>query len=223
MRGFANRAEAGRLLAGELLPYAGRGDVSIFALPRGGVPVAFEIARALRAPMDVFLVRKLGAPGREELAMGAIAEGGVRVINQTVVDAFHIPESFIEAAAAREQAEIEAQARRFRGDRPRLPIRDRTALLVDDGLATGATMRASVRAARKERPARIIVAVPVAPPEACSEMRAEAEVVVCGLMPSDFASVGGWYEDFEQVSDEEVRELLDSSAAFGAVEAGHSG
>lgn len=206
---FRNRSEAGQLLAERLIAYAGRPDILVLALPRGGVPVAYEVARALRAPLDVFVVRKLGIPGHEELAMGAIASGGVRVLNDDVMQALHIPERVIEAVAARELRELERRERAYRGDRPAPDVRDRTVILVDDGLATGSTMRAAVAALRRLGPARIVVAVPTAAPSTCEEFRREADECICQITPEPFHAVGLWYQDFSQTTDDEVRDLLD--------------
>ena len=191
---------------------AGRGDVTVLALPRGGVPVGYEVALALGAPLDVFLVRKLGVPGQEELAMGAIATGGVRVVNDAVVEELGIAPDVIEAVAAREQEELERRERAYRGERPAPDVSGRVVILVDDGLATGSTMRAAARALRKLGPARIVVAVPVAPREACAALRPEADEVVCAETPESFKGVGRWYDDFSQTTDEEVRALLQASA-----------
>ncbi|PYS95119.1 MAG: phosphoribosyl transferase [Acidobacteria bacterium] len=188
--------------------YAGRSDVLVLALPRGGVPVAFEVARALRAPLDVFLVRKLGVPGQEELAMGAIASGGVRVVNEAVVQHLDIAPEMIDAVTAREQGELERRERAYRDDRPAPDVRGRTVILVDDGLATGSTMRAAALALRQQGPARVVVAVPVASREACAEFRGEVNDIVCAATPEPFMGVGRWYEDFSQTTDEEVRLLL---------------
>jgi predicted phosphoribosyltransferase len=210
-KGFANRREAGKLLAARLSRYAGRTDTIVLALPRGGVPVAFEIARALAAPIDVFLVRKLGLPGQEELAMGAIATGGVRVLNREVVSYLHIPERTIEAVATKEQQELERRERLYRGDSPVCEVRGRTVILVDDGLATGSTMRAAIAALKKLEPERLVVAVPVAPPSTVDQLYQEVDEVVCLLMPEQFDGVGRWYRDFSQTSDDEVRSLLDTA------------
>jgi predicted phosphoribosyltransferase len=209
---FRDRTDAGRVLADKLAGYAGRDDVLVFALPRGGVPVAYEVARALHAPLDVFLVRKLGLPGLEELAMGAIATGGVRVLNEEMVHALHIPEETIEAIAAEESRELERRERLYRGDRPAPDVRGKTVILIDDGLATGSTMRAAVAALRQKQPARIVVAVPIASPSACEELAAEVDEIVCARTPEPFRAVGLWYDDFAQTSDTEVRELLDHAA-----------
>jgi predicted phosphoribosyltransferase len=205
---FQDRAEAGRELAEKLAAYAGRPDVLVLALPRGGVPVAYEVARALLAPLDVFLVRKLGVPGHEELAMGAIASGGVRVLNEDIVRALDISEEDLEAVAAQERAELERRERLYRGGRPFPDVSGRTVILIDDGLATGSTMRAAVAALRRQRPARIVVAVPLGSPDTCAELQGEADEAFCACMPEPFHAVGLWYEDFSQTSDQEVRELL---------------
>jgi putative phosphoribosyl transferase len=205
---FTNRTEAGRQLADDLKEYAGREDALVLALPRGGVPVAFEVARALGLPMDLFLVRKLGVPGHEELAMGAIASGGVRVLNEEVVRMFSPPEDTIARVAAQEQEELERRERAYRGGRRDLRLEGRTVILVDDGLATGSTMRAAAQAVRAQDPARIVVAVPVAAAETCDEFRGEVDEVVCTLTPEPFRAVGIWYDNFAQTTDEEVRDLL---------------
>jgi putative phosphoribosyl transferase len=205
---FRDRAEAGRLLADRLEEYAGRDDVIVLALPRGGVPVGAELARRLGAPLDLFLVRKLGVPGREELAMGAIASGGVRVLNDDVVAELGITEEDIARTALVEGRELERREQRYRNGRPVADLRGRTVILVDDGLATGATMRAAALAVRGQGPERVVVAVPVAAEPTCDEFRAEVDEVVCALTPEPFLSVGSWYEDFSQTTDEEVRELL---------------
>ena len=205
---FRDRREAGRLLAEKLAAYANRPDVLVLALPRGGVPVAYEVARGLGAPLDVFVVRKLGVPGYEELAMGAIATGGVRVLNDQLVERLGIGDQAIEAIAARERQELERRERLYRGDRPPLDVRGRTVILVDDGLATGATMHAAIDALRQQNPARIVVAVPTASPEACEEMKEKADDVICAITPEPFYAVGRWYHDFSQTADEEVGVLL---------------
>jgi predicted phosphoribosyltransferase len=209
---FADRTEAGRFLASKLKRYAGRPDVLVLGLPRGGVPVAFEIARALRAPLDVFLVRKLGLPGQEEFAVGAIASGGVRVVNEDVVRALGISEDIIEGVAAAQKRQMAERERLYRGDRPPPDVRGRTVILVDDGLATGSTMRAAVLALRRQGAARIVVAVPVGAPETCAEFKHEADDVICARTPEPFYAVGLWYGDFSQTSDEEVRDLLEQSS-----------
>ena len=209
---FHDRAEAGRVLAADLAKYSGRNDVIVLALPRGGVPVAYEVARALGAPLDVFLVRKLGLPGHEELAMGAIASGGVRLINEDVVDAYDVTDAEIEAVALAEQTELERRERAYRDGRSLPALGDRTVILVDDGLATGATMRAAVLAVRQESPARIVVAVPVAAAETCGEFRTIVDDIVCAETPAPFYAVGLWYEDFAQTTDDEVHDLLTAAA-----------
>jgi predicted phosphoribosyltransferase len=206
---FLDRFEAGRVLATKLSKYAGRDDVLVLGLPRGGVPVAFEVARALGAPLDVFIVRKLGLPFHEELAMGAIASGGVRIIDQSLVRQFGISDADIAEVTAAEQSELERRERQYRGDRPFPDVIGRTAILVDDGLATGSSMRVGVAALRQEKPAQIVVAVPIAPPDTCALLRREAEEVVCALTPEPFFAVGLWYEDFSQTTDEEVHDLLE--------------
>ncbi|MGH9601844.1 MAG: phosphoribosyltransferase [Terriglobales bacterium] len=206
---FYDRADAGRYLAAELTSYAGRDDVVVLALPRGGVPVAYEVARALNAPLDVFLVRKLGVPGDEEFAMGAIASVGAPQMNQWVVDALQIPASTVEAIAARERQELLRRERIYRGDRPFANVRGKTAILVDDGIATGFTMRAAIVALREQQAARIVVAVPVASATICHELRLEADEVVCVVEPRGFLSIGQWYRDFAQVGDEKALALLE--------------
>lgn len=209
---FKDRHDAGRFLATKLTAYADRPDVIVLALPRGGVPVGYEVARALHAPLDVFLVRKLGVPGQRELAMGAIASGGVRVLNADLIRALQIPPQAVEAVIAEEETELQRRERAYRDDRPPLVVRDRTAILVDDGLATGSTMRAAAQALRQEHAVQIVVAVPVAPPETCAEFRAEVDDVVCALTPDPFYAVGLWYADFAQTTDEEVHDLLRRAA-----------
>ena len=208
MQSFADRVEAGQVLAAKLLAYRDREDVLVLALPRGGVPVAAEVARALDVPFDVFVVRKLGVPGHEELAMGAIASGGVRQINRDVVDALGIPENVIDAVAALEQVELVRREQAYRGDRPPLSLVGKTIILVDDGLATGSTMRAAIVAARQQQPARVIVAAPVGAVSACADLATEADDVVCVRTPEPFVAVGMWYRDFTPTTDDEVRSLL---------------
>jgi putative phosphoribosyl transferase len=208
---FRDRRDAGIKLAKELAGYADRDDVVVLGLPRGGVPVAFEVAKALRAPLDVFLARKLGVPGHEELAMGAISSGGVRVLNEEVVRSLHIPEQEIERVTAIEREELERRERAYRGDRPRRDVRGQTVIPVDDGLATGASMRAAVQALRQAEPAAIVVAVPTAPAETCAEFESEVDQVVCAVTPRPFFGVGAWYADFSQTTDQEVRELLEQA------------
>jgi predicted phosphoribosyltransferase len=211
-RPFADRAAAGRVLAEKLADYAERDDVIVLALPRGGVPVASEVARALGVPLDVFVVRKLGAPGQEELAMGAIASGDVVVINDDVVRALKVPPEVLEEKIASERAELSRRESVYRGERPPLDVQGRTVILIDDGLATGSTMRAAVTALRGQAPARIVVAVPIGAPATCAEFQQIAEECICALTPEPFRAVGLWYEDFAQTSDDEVRELLDRAA-----------
>ena len=208
---FADRRTAGRALAAALVAYAHRNDVVVLALPRGGVPVAFEVSRALDAPFDVFVVRKLGAPGHPELAMGAIASGGVRVLNDHVVAWYRPSVEEIERVTAFERQELERRERAYRGDRPLIPIAGRIAVLVDDGLATGASMRAAVQAAHSLRPARVVVAVPVGAPDSCRAIADVADEVVCLMQPEAFDAVGLWYDDFSQTTDEEVRALIAES------------
>jgi erythromycin esterase-like protein/predicted phosphoribosyltransferase len=207
-RVFRDRRGAGLLLAQQLAAYANRPDVLVLALPRGGVPVAYEVAGALRAPLDVFVVRKLGIPGHDELAMGAVATGGVHVLNKQVVNRLRVPGYVIDAVEARERQELARRERLYRGGRPPPDVRGRTVILVDDGLATGATMHAAIQALRQQQPARLVVAVPVASPETCEELKAEVDDVVCAVTPDPFYAVGYWYEDFSQTTDEEVRNLL---------------
>jgi len=209
---FRDRSEAGRVLAEKLASYANRPDVLVLALPRGGVPVAFEVAQALHAPLNVFLVRKLGLPGQEELAMGAIASGGTRVVNEELVEKLSVPPEVIDAVADQEQQELNRREHDYRVGRPAPDVRGRIIVLVDDGLATGATMRAAVAALRLQGPARIVVAVPVGAPETCTELQYQADETVCAETPQLFYAVGAWYEDFSQTSDEEVRELLSRAA-----------
>jgi putative phosphoribosyl transferase len=214
---FRDRTEAGQILADKLASYAHRPDVLVLALPRGGVPVGYEVAQALHVPLDVFLVRKLGLPGQEELAMGAIASGNTRVLNEEVVHKLDIPEEVIDAVAAEEQQELSRRERDYRAGRPPPDVRGRTIILVDDGLATGSTMRAAVAALRQQEPARIVVAVPVGAPETCVELGYEADEVVCVETPEPFYAVGAWYENFSQTTDEEVRDLLTRAAEEQAV------
>jgi putative phosphoribosyl transferase len=211
---FKDRADAGRKLAQELPGYGDRTDVIVLGLPRGGVPVAFEVAKALKAPLDIFLVRKLGAPGQEELAMGAIAPGGVRVLNHNVVQALNISDEIIETIAAGEQQELERREQAYRGDRPKPDVRGRTLILVDDGLATGASMRAAVIALRRQEPAGIIVAVPTAAAETCEALKGEVDEIVCVATPQPFLGIGASYEEFSQMTDEEVRELIEAASSL---------
>lgn len=213
---FRDRRDAGRRLADRLLAYQGRDDVVVLGLPRGGIPVAYEVARRLGARLDVFVVRKLGVPGQEELAMGAIASGGVRVVNEEVVSALMLPSRVLDAAAARESSELERREQLYRGDRDPLDVRGRVVVLVDDGLATGSTMRAAVKALRQMGPRRVVVAVPVAASSTCMEFQAEVDELVCGETPEPFLAVGRFYDDFEQTSDDEVRTLLGRGDDGGA-------
>ncbi len=206
---FRDRREAGRRLAAQLREYAYRPDVIVLALPRGGVPVGYEVAKALGASLDVFVVRKLGLPGHDELAMGALASGGVRILDEGLVRAARVSEDDIQRVTAMEQAELERREAKYRGNRPVPDVRGKTVILVDDGLATGATMRAAVAALRQEGPARIVVAVPVAAPETCDAFRDVADEIVCAVTPEPFHAVGLWYDDFSQTTDDEVRALLD--------------
>jgi putative phosphoribosyl transferase len=206
---FRDRADAGRQVAARLVHYADRPGLIVLALPRGGVPVALEVARQLDAPLDVFVVRKLGVPGHEELAMGAIATGGARVLNEEVVARLAILPETVDAAVRQEAAEVARRERLYRGDRPPPQLGGRIVILVDDGLATGATMRAAVAAVRQQRPERIVVAVPAAAPETCGVLRIEVDELICVLTPDPFVAVGFWYENFSQIGDDAVRELLE--------------
>ena len=205
---FRDRTEAGQVLASKLTKYVNQVNTVILALPRGGVPVAYEIGKELGLPVDIFVVRKLGVPGHEELAMGAIASGGVRHINRDVVDQLRIDSETIDVASRREQKEIERREQLYRGQRPPVDVRNKTVILVDDGLATGSTMRAAIAALRQHRPARIVVAVPAAAPRTCSDIADEVDEIICAATPEPFYAVGQWYQEFSQTTDDEVRDLL---------------
>ena len=205
---FRDRRHAGRVLAERLSEYTNRSDVIVLALPRGGVPVGFEVASALQAPLDVFVVRKLGVPGREELAMGAVASGGVRFVNEDVVRGLNLPPAAIEQAATNQAEEVARREQLYRDGRPFPDLRDLIVILVDDGLATGSSMRAAVCALRQQRPARIIAAIPVGAADTCRALRSEVDEVICAIAPEPFYAVGQWYEEFSQTADGEVRDLL---------------
>jgi putative phosphoribosyl transferase len=209
---FNNRTDAGQQLASKLMAYANRPNLLVLALPRGGIPIGVEVSKALNAPLDIFLVRKLGVPGHEELAMGAIATGGIRIINKNVVEYLDIPLEVIEIVAERESVELQRRELAFRGNRPAPEINGRTVILVDDGLATGSTMRAAVAALREQNPAGIVVGVPTASPSTCNELKEEVDDIICAITPEPFHAVGIWYEDFSQITDEEVHELLKETA-----------
>jgi len=217
---YANRTAAGRVLAEQLSHYGYRDDVVVLALPRGGVPVAFEVAKQLRAPLDVLLVRKLGLPGHEELAMGALADGDVVTLNDELVNRLAIPDELIDDIYRRERETIRRQRQLYRGGTPPLEVKDQVVILVDDGLATGSTMKAAVAALRKQRPKRLIVAVPVGANETCAELREEVDEVVCAMQPQNFTAVGLWYEDFSPTSDATVQSLLAEAAEWQHAAAG---
>jgi putative phosphoribosyl transferase len=219
---YRDRRNAGKRLAELLGAYAHRPDVLVLALPRGGVPVAYEVARALNAPLDVFLVRKLGVPGHEEAAMGAIASGGIRVLNDEVIHALHLPRQVVEEVTAREQRELQRREQLYRDGRPAPDVKGCTVILIDDGLATGATMRAALRALRQQQPARLIVAVPVGARSACRELLGEADEVICARTPEPFFGVGWWYQQFEQTSDQEVHDLLARAAQERIIQQFHT-
>lgn len=212
---FKDRRFAGQVLAKELAAYANRSDVLVLGLARGGVPVAFEVAKALNAPLDTLVVRKLGVPDQEELAMGAIASGGVRIVNKNIINLVKISDEVIARVAVQEERELERRERLYSGNRPLRNLQGRTVILVDDGLATGATMWAAIMAVRKQQPAQIVIAVPVAASETCQELETEVDKIVCVSTPNPFYSVGLWYEDFPQTTDEEVRDLLAKAAKNG--------
>ena len=209
---FFDRRQAGRVLATKLAAYTGRSGVIVLGLPRGGVPVAAEVAEALGAPLDVFVVRKLGVPYRPELAMGAIASGGVRVLNEEVIAAAQITLPMLEAATRIQQRELERREQAYRNGRPAVPLKEKIVILVDDGLATGSTMRAAIEAVKRSEPSRVVVAVPVGAPETCHELARMADEVICVEMPVPFSAVGLWYDDFSQTTDDDVRALLDEAA-----------
>lgn len=211
---FQNRTDAGRKLADDLTKYVARPNVIVLALPRGGVPVAFEVARELRVPMDIFIVRKLGVPGHEEMAMGAIASSGVRVLNRDIVRALRINEDEIQKVAEKEQQELTRREQAYRGNRPQLDLRGCTVILVDDGLATGASMQAAVEAVRQQQPQQLIIAVPVASPDVCESFREMVDEIVCFATPEPFYAVGLWYRDFSQTTDLEVQTFLEKSIHF---------
>jgi putative phosphoribosyl transferase len=211
MERFKDRRDAGRVLAKKLSAYADRTDVIVLSLPRGGVPVGYEVALALHAPLDIFLVRKLGLPGREELAMGAIASGGIRVLNNDIIRVLNVPEEVINIVARNELQELQRREHNYRGDRPTPELRDRNVILIDDGLATGASMRAAVIGVRAQHPARIVIAVPVAAPETCDAFQFEVDEMVCGMTPEPFYGLSRWYEGFSQTTDEEVRMFLEEA------------
>lgn len=205
---FKNRTIAGQVLGRKLANYANRSDVIVLGLPRGGVPVAFEVAKALNLPLDVLVARKLGVPDQEELAMGAIASGGVRIINEHIVNLVNVSEETIARVAAQEERELERREHLYRGDRPHPDLQGRTVILVDDGLATGATMWAAVASVRRQHPAKMVIAVPVAASATCHELQTAVDEILCAATPDPFYSVGLWYEDFPQTTDDQVRELL---------------
>ena len=205
---FRDRSHAGRSLATKLSNYAEQPDTLVLALPRGGVPVGFEVAKALNAPFDLFIVRKLGVPGQEELAMGATATGKIRVLNEEVIRDFGVADETVKAVAAVEERELERRVQLCRGDRPAADVKNKGVILIDDGLATGLTMRAAIVALKRRDPSRIVVAVPVAAAATCDELRSEVDDLVCAVTPAPFLSVGQWYDDFSQTSDEEVQDLL---------------
>jgi putative phosphoribosyl transferase len=219
---FQDRFEAGQFLADKLRDYADRPEVLVLALPRGGVPVAFEVAKALHAPMDVFLVRKLGLPGHEELAMGAVADGNVVILNEDVTKPLKITDETIESVARQERETLRRQRDMYRDGKPAPAVKDRVIILVDDGLATGSTMRAALAALRKQGPKRLIVAVPVGAAETCAEMSSEADEVVCAISPEHFMAVGAWYHDFSPTTDTTVRTLLEEASHWQHVETGGS-
>jgi len=209
---FRDRTDAGKILAGHLGQYADRRDVVVLALPRGGVPVAFEVAEKLNAPLDVIIVQKLGTPGQEELAMGAIASGNVKILNHYVIEQLGISQAQIASAVAHEQKELQRRERFYRGDRPPIDVNGRIVILIDDGLATGSSMRAAAAAIRQRQPSQLVLAVPVASESTCAELKKEVDEVVCAVTPMAFYAVGQWYQEFSQTTDQEVRELLTRAA-----------
>ncbi len=209
---FTNRVEAGRMLARRLIEYANRTDVIVLALPRGGVPIAYEVVKQLQIPLDIFLVRKLGVPWQEELAMGAIASGGVRILNEDLFRVLQLPASVIEEVTMKERQELARRERLYRGDKPFPNLKGRAVIVIDDGIATGSSMRAAVVALRQHQPERIIVATPVGAISTCNNLGKIANEVICLLTPEPLNSIGEWYEDFEQVTDNEVRDLLEQAA-----------
>jgi len=217
---FTNRIEAGQKLAEKLKAYAGRTDVLVLGVPRGGVPVAFEVAAALKAPLDILVLRKLGVPWQEELAFGAIAQGGVRFLDRQIMEMLNLTTAEVEQVTAREQVELERREKAYRGDRPPLDVRGRTVILVDDGIATGSSVRAAITALRQMGPASIVLAVPVAPPLTCQRLRAQVDDLVCVDMPESFYAIGQFYLDFSPVGDREVAELLARAAATASAGAG---
>jgi putative phosphoribosyl transferase len=210
---FRNRTEAGQILASHLREYANRENVLILGLARGGVPVAFEVAKALNAPLDVCIVRKLGVPGHEELAMGALASGGIKVLNYDVISSLGIDGEIIRAVAAEELQELQRRDRTYRGNIPPINVKNKTVILIDDGIATGSSIRAAIAIIKQQLPARIVVAVPVAPPSTYEELRSEVDEIVCLQIPPALSAIGIWYEDFSQTTDDEVRELLAKQSA----------
>jgi putative phosphoribosyl transferase len=216
---FANRSQAGRILAGRLEKYAGRDDVVVLGIPRGGIPVAFEVAQALHAPLDIFLLRKLGVPGHEEFAFGAIASGGVRVLDRRILRALLISAADVDAVTARVRQELKRRELTYRGDRPPLSVTGKTVILVDDGIATGASLLAGIHALRELRPARIVIAVPVASLQALDRLAYEVDEVVCEAMPEEFAAVGQFYHDFSQTGDDQVIDLLSRNQKAAALNA----